>query len=404
MKTYLVGGAVRDRLLGREAKDRDYVIVGATAADVAWLEQAGYRRVGKDFPVFLHPQTHEEYALARVERKVAAGHRGFVCDASPQVTLDEDLSRRDLTINAIAQDAEGRIIDPFNGVQDLADGVLRHVSPAFAEDPLRILRVARFAAQYGFTVAEATLALMRSMVEADTLETLSAERVWAETCKALASPRPSRYLTVLRQCGALARVLPEVDRLFGVPQPAVHHPEIDTGVHTLMTLDRAAALSEDPRVRFAALVHDVGKGVTPAEAWPRHEGHEEAGVPLIMAMAERLRIPNAFRDLACAVSRYHLHCHRASEMRAGSVLKVLEALSALKQPERLELFLMACMADAQGRLGRETEPYPQADRYRRALAAARAVSAQPFLEKGHAGAKLGVLLQSARIHAIKHVL
>ncbi len=404
MDIYLVGGAVRDVLLGRTAKDRDYVVVGATAEDLTRLKAEGYRPVGKDFPVFLHPETHEEYALARVERKVGAGHCGFVCQTSERVTLEEDLSRRDLTINAIAQAADGRIIDPFQGAKDLAAGILRHVSPAFSEDPLRVLRVARFAARYNFTVAEETLALMQAMVAADTLETLSVERIWAETVKALQGPYPSQYITILRDCGALARAFPEIDRLFGVPQPAIHHPEIDTGVHTLLTLTRAAALSEDPVVRFSALVHDVGKGVTPAEEWPQHVDHEEAGVTIIEAMAQRLRIPKSYRDMARLVSRHHLRCHRALELRAGSILKVLEALGALQHPDRLETFLLACTADAQGRLGCEDTPYPQAEVYRKALAAAREVTAQPLVERGHAGPKLGLLMQSARIHAIKHVL
>lgn len=404
MNIYLVGGAVRDTLLGRPAQDRDYVIVGATADDVQQLQAEGYRPVGKDFPVLLHPETHAEYALARVERKVGAGHCGFVCEATSTVTLEEDLSRRDLTINAIAQAADGTLIDPFHGARDLQAGILRHVSPAFAEDPLRILRVARFAARYAFTVAPETLALMRDMVAADTLETLSMERVWAETLKALQTPQPVRYFTVLRDCGALVRVFPELDRLFGIPQPAAHHPEIDTGVHVLLALERATALSDDPVVRFSALVHDLGKGVTPETDWPQHHGHEEAGVALVDQLADRLKIPNAFRELGRLVSQYHLQCHRVQELRAGSVLKVLEALGALKRPERLESFLLACQADAQGRLGREATPYPQAAVFRAALAAARAVEVTPLIDKGYTGPKLGQLLRAARIRAIKRTL
>ncbi|WP_018234259.1 multifunctional CCA addition/repair protein [Thioalkalivibrio thiocyanodenitrificans] len=401
MDIYLVGGAVRDSLLGKEVRDRDYVIVGATAEDVARLESEGYAPVGKDFPVFLHPKTKEEYALARRERKVAPGHTGFAVEASPEITLEEDLSRRDLTINAMAQASDGSLIDPFNGAKDLKAGILRHVSDAFREDPLRVLRVARFAARYDFQVAWDTFELMRDMVSEGLLESLSTERVWAETQKALGEPSPQRYFEILRITGALKRLFPEVACLFGVPQPVEHHPEKDSGVHTLMVLKQAAALSDDPVVRFCALVHDLGKGVTPEAELPKHQGHEEAGVALIEQMSERLRIPTAYRQLGRLVSQHHLRAHRAFELRAGSVLKVLEALDALKRPERLETFLLACEADARGRLGREDHPYPQAEVFRVALSAAKSVDAKPLAAQGYGGAKLGELLRAGRIRAIK---
>jgi tRNA nucleotidyltransferase (CCA-adding enzyme) len=400
MKAYLVGGAVRDTLLGLEVKERDWVVVGETPEGLA---AQGFRAVGKDFPVFLHPLTHEEYALARTERKTAPGYRGFAVQADPEVTLEQDLSRRDLTINAIAMDAEGRLLDPFGGAEDLARRVLRHVSPAFGEDPVRILRAARFAARFaplGFRVAEETLALMRGMAEAGEVDALVPERVWAELVKALSEPQPGAFFEVLRECGALARLFPEIDRLFGVPQPPQHHPEIDTGVHTLLVLAQAARLSPDPAVRFAALTHDLGKGLTPPEQWPRHHGHEQTGLSALDALCRRLKVPNAYRKLAERTLRYHGHCHRALELRPGSVVDLLQRLDAFHRGESLEDFLLACEADARGRPGFEQRPYPQADWLRAARTAAAAVAAEPLLARGLRGADLGRELRQARIRTV----
>jgi tRNA nucleotidyltransferase (CCA-adding enzyme) len=367
MKTYLVGGAVRDRLLGLPVGERDWVVVGATPDD---LEGLGFRRVGRDFPVFLHPGTAEEHALARTERKTGPGHRGFVTRHSPDVTLAEDLGRRDLTINAIAEDpATGELIDPYGGGRDIESRCLRHIGPAFAEDPLRVLRVARFAARFGvlgFSVSRETLELMRAMTRAGELETLVPERVWQETRLALAAARPRAYFETLRECGALVQVFPEIEALYGVPQPPKWHPEIDTGVHTMMVLDQASRLSPDPVTRFAALTHDLGKGTTPPTEWPRHVGHEMRSVELLGRMCERLRIPNQYRDLATLVARHHGVVHRALNLRHTTVLDLLEQADALRRPERFEQFLTACEADMRGRTGFETEPYPQGDLLRTA--------------------------------------
>ena len=404
MDIYLVGGAVRDKLLGVPVKERDWVVVGATPEDMVRL---GYRPVGKDFPVFLHPETHEEYALARTERKTAPGYKGFAVHASPEVTLEEDLKRRDLTINAMAEAADGTLIDPFNGREDLAQGLLKHVSKAFVEDPVRILRVARFAARFakwGFKVAHGTHALMKQMVAAGEVDHLVPERVWTETEKALGEDRPRRFFEVLHRCGALAVVFPELDRLFGIPQPAHHHPEIDTGEHSLMVLDQAVRLSPDPRVRFAALVHDLGKGTTPATELPQHIGHEQRSVELIEALCHRLRIPNDYRDLAVKVARYHSHCHRALELRAGTLLDTLTGLDAFRRPAVLEDFLIACEADSRGRghdgQGTGDRPYPQAEVFRTAFAAARAVDARALVGQGLEGAALGERLRELRCNAI----
>ncbi len=400
VKTYLVGGAVRDRLLGRPVKDRDWVVTGSSPEEMI---ARGFRPVGKDFPVFLHPETHEEYALARTERKVAPGYHGFVFHADPAVTIEEDLGRRDLTINAIAEDPDGRLIDPFGGRQDIADRRLRHVSAAFSEDPVRLLRVARFAARlapHGFSVAEETMRLMRQMVTSGEVDALVAERVWQELESALAETRPSVFITVLRECGALARLFPEIDRLFGVPQPARYHPEIDTGLHTLMALDYAAAAGNDSVVRFAVLCHDLGKAMTPRECWPRHHGHEDAGVPAVEALCARLRAPRRMREMAVLVCRYHTHCHRAAELRPASVLKLLEAIDALRRPERLQAFVAACLADARGRQGLTDSDYPQADLLRQALATARAVDLSGLCQQGLAGEKLKQAIRRARIDAI----
>jgi tRNA nucleotidyltransferase (CCA-adding enzyme) len=394
---YKVGGAVRDKLLGRPVTDQDWVVVGATPEEL--LEQ-GYQPVGKGFPVFLHPHTREEYALARTERKVAPGYKGFVFHAAPEVTLEEDLRRRDVTINAMAEDTEGRVLDPFGGQADLAQGVLRHISPAFAEDPVRILRVARFAARFGFRVAEETAILMRAMVESGEVDALVSERVWAETEKALGEPKPRLFLEVLRHCGALARLFPEIERLFGVPQPAEHHPEIDTGDHTLRVLDQAVRLSPDPRVRFAALTHDLGKGLTPPEEWPRHHGHEGRSVELVQGLCRRYRIPNDYQDLAVQVARHHGNCHRAQELRPGTLLDLLKAVDAFRRPERFQQFLLACEADARGRTGFEDRAYPQAEFLRQALAAANRVQARELLAQGLSGEALGRALEDRRTQAI----
>lgn len=401
METYLVGGAIRDRLLGLEPNTRDYVVVGATEQEML---VAGYRRVGRDFPVFLHPETAEEYALARTERKTGPGYRGFVVHADPGVTLEQDLERRDLTVNAIAQGADGALIDPYGGARDLDARVLRHVSPAFVEDPVRILRVARFAARFhgfGFTVADETRALMKRMVVDGEVDALVPERVWQETLKALNTDHPQVFIEVLRDCGALARVFPEVDRLFGVPQPPQHHPEVDSGLHTLLTMRAAARLSPAPEVRFAAMVHDLGKGTTPAELLPKHHGHEQRGAKQVTALCRRLRVPGAFSSLAERVARYHLHCHRALELRPSTVHELLEALDAYRRPERFEQYLLACEADARGRTGLEDRDYPQADFLRGAAAAARAVEAAPLVARGLDGAALGAALQKARVAAIE---
>lgn len=359
MKIYLVGGAVRDKLLGLPVTDRDWVVVGARQNEMLDL---GYAQVGNDFPVFLHPQTKEEYALARTERKTAPGHTGFVFDANETVTLEQDLARRDLTINAIAETADGELIDPYNGQDDLAARVLRHVSPAFEEDPLRVLRVARFAARFhslGFRVAPETNAIMRKIVHSGELESLVSERVWQELAKALVSKSPEAFVTVLRDCEALGIVLPEIDVLFGVPQPAKFHPEIDTGVHLLMCLQQARLLSDDPQVLYATLVHDVGKGATDRALWPRHTGHETLGLPLLDAIAARLKVPNDFAKLAALVCEHHTKLHRLEQVDADKALALLEAIDVFRRPERLDKFLLACEADARGRTGFEDRDYPQ---------------------------------------------
>jgi tRNA nucleotidyltransferase (CCA-adding enzyme) len=401
MRIYLVGGAVRDKLLGLPVKERDWVVVGARPED---LETQGYKPVGRDFPVFLHPKTHDEYALARTERKTAAGYRGFSVHAAPEVTLEEDLRRRDLTINALAQDADGKIIDPYGGRRDIEQRVLRHVSPAFAEDPVRILRAARFAARYrhlGFRVAEETIALMRGMVDAGEADALVPERVWQELAKALREPNPPAFFEVLRACDAQALLFPEIERLYGVPQPPQYHPEIDTGVHTMLVLTQAAKLSPEPIVRFAALTHDLGKGTTPRSQWPSHRGHEKRGVALVDQLCDRLKAPNHFRELARHVARYHLHCHRALELCAATILRVLEALDAFRRPERFEQFLTACEADARGRAGLENREYPQADILRAARAAAASVNAKSLIEAGIEGPAIASALRERRIAAIK---
>jgi tRNA nucleotidyltransferase (CCA-adding enzyme) len=400
MQVYLVGGAVRDALLGLAVRERDWVVVGGTREELLRLK---YREVGRDFPVFLHPDTHEEYALARLERKVAAGYRGFTVEFGPEVTLEEDLARRDLTINAIAQSADGTVLDPYGGRRDLEARLLRHVSPAFVEDPVRVLRVARFAARFaplGFTVAPETLALMRAMVERREVDALVAERVWQETEKALREPKAGEFFKVLRECGALQPIYPEIDALFGVPQPAQWHPEIDTGLHTLMVLDQAALLSTEPTVRFAALVHDLGKGTTPREEWPSHRGHEERSVSLIEALAQRLRLPGDYRDLAIIVARYHGIVHRAFELKPSTILEFMERADAFRRPERFAQALLACEADSRGRTGLEEVPYPQRGYLSRARDAAAAVKPSPEDVAACTGPEIAERLHRRRTQAI----
>jgi len=375
MQVYLVGGAVRDELLGLPVKERDWCVVGATPNE---LIDQGYRQVGKDFPVFLHPETNEEYALARTERKTAPGYHGFDFDTSPDVTIEDDLSRRDLTINALARDDAGRVIDPFGGLDDINHRLLRHVSDAFVEDPVRILRVAKFAARFadlGFRVAPETRDLMRQMVADGEADSLVPDRVWKETEGALAAPNPRLYFEALRACGALRVVFPEIDTLFGVPQTKKWHPEIDTGLHTMMVIEQAAMLSDATEVRFAALVHDLGKGTTDASDLPSHPGHEKRGCRLIKELGDRLPLPRACRDLGLLVAEYHTHCHRAFELRPDTIVKVFEKTDAFRRPERFEAFLLACEADARGRTGLEFRAYPQAQRFRTAFAAASSVDA-----------------------------
>lgn len=409
MKTYLVGGAVRDDLLGLSDSDRDWVVVGATPEQ---MHDAGFTPVGKDFPVFLHPSTKEEYALARTERKSGTGYKGFTVYAAPSVTLEEDLQRRDLTINAMAKDEHGRLIDPWGGEADLKARILRHVSPAFAEDPLRVLRVARFAARFkaqGFTIAEETQQLMQSMSASGELSALIAERVWREFDTALQGPEPRVFIETLRSCGALAVLLPEVDKLFGVPQVAKWHPEVDTGLHTLMSLDQACVLSTDPSVRFAVLMHDVGKGLTPEDNWPHHYGHEQLGIDAIAAACQRLRVPTGYADLARLGSQYHTHCHRAEELKPTTLLKVLEALDAFRRPGRLEKFLLVCEADARGRTGFENRDYPQAQILREAWVRANAISVPALLERNpvEPGPQAGEIIKQrvakARVAAIRGI-
>ncbi len=400
MQVYLVGGAVRDAMLGLPVKERDWVVVGGTREQ---LLARGYREVGREFPVFLHPETHEEYALARLERKVAPGYRGFAVQFGPEVTLEEDLARRDLTINAIARTGDGTLLDPFGGTRDLDARVLRHVSTAFVEDPVRLLRVARFAARFaplGFTVAPETLELMRAMVLRREVDALVPERVWAETDKALREPAAAQFFRVLRACGALRVVFPEIEALFGVPQPPQWHPEIDTGVHTLMVLDQAVALSSDAAVRFAALVHDLGKGGTPRAEWPGHRGHEERGVALIDSLADRLRIPNTFRELALLVARHHGVVHRSLELRPGTILELLEKVDAFRRPERFADMLLACEADSRGRAGLEEQPYPQRAWLQAARDAASAIKPTASDMAGRSGIEIAAQLRRARGDAI----
>lgn len=400
MEVYLVGGAVRDERLGLPVKERDWCVVGATPEEMI---NDGYKQVGKDFPVFLHPKTGEEYALARTERKTAAGYHGFAFDTSASVTIEEDLSRRDLTINALAMDTNGKLIDPFGGMQDLEKRLIRHVSDAFVEDPVRILRAAKFAARFanlGFRIAPQTRDLMRQMVADGEADALVPDRVWKETEAALAGPNPRLYFEALRSCGALKIVFPEVDRLFGIPQPQKWHPEIDTGLHTMMVIEQAEPLSDDVEVRFAALVHDLGKGNTNPAELPSHPGHEQRGKKLIKKMAERLPVPRTCRDLGMIVAEYHTHCHRAFELRDDTVVKVLERTDAFRRPQRFEQFLVACEADARGRTGFENREYPQAGHLRSAFAAALTVDAAS-IAKDTEDSQIADAIRLARVSVVQ---
>ncbi len=396
-----MGGAVRDKLLGKPGKDSDWVVVGGTPEE---MEEQNFKPVGKDFPVFLHPETKEEYALARTERKSGKGYKGFTFHTSTDITLEEDLARRDLTINAIAEDHTGKLIDPFNGKQDIADKILRHVSPAFVEDPLRVLRVARFAAQFGFRIAPETMSLMKEISESGELDALVPERVWNELERAMGETYPSRFVLALQACNALGILFPEIERLFGVPQPEKYHPEIDTGIHTLMSLNQASRLSQDPQIRFATLVHDLGKGTTPKEKLPSHHGHEERGVKLIKALCKRYRAPKQYQELAIQVSRHHFSCHRIEEMRAETILKKLESMDAFRRPERFEKFLICCEADARGRTGFEDRAYPPADYFRRALDAANEVDNESLRQRGLEGKAMAEAIKIERINLISDTL
>jgi tRNA nucleotidyltransferase (CCA-adding enzyme) len=400
MQVYLVGGAVRDEQLGVPHHERDWCVVGATPDEMLAL---GYQQVGKDFPVFIHPDSGEEYALARTERKTGPGYHGFAFDCSPDVSIEDDLSRRDLTINAIAKDAGGKLIDPYHGAADIENRILRHVSSAFAEDPVRILRVAKFAARLrslDFTIAPETMQLMRQMVRDGEVDALVPDRVWKETEAALCGPHVRVYFEVLRDCGALRALLPELDALFGVPQPPEWHPEIDTGLHVLMVLEQAELLSDDLEVRFAALTHDLGKGNTPRNKLPSHPGHETRGCKMIRHIADRLPVPNNCRDLALLVAEFHTHCHRALELRSKTILKVLEKTDAFRRPERFEQFLLTCEADARGRAGLEDRRYPQANHFRDAYAAAAAIDAGA-IANAEERSKIPTAIRRARLAAIR---
>lgn len=401
MRVYRVGGAVRDRLLGREVNDSDWVVVGSSPKE---MEGLGYRRVGKDFPVYLHPETHEEYALARTERKTGRGYYGFSVDSSSSVTLEEDLSRRDLTINAIAEDQDGSLIDPYNGQSDLHAGILRHVSPAFVEDPLRVLRVARFSARFGFDVASETNALMREISSGDELLALAVERVWSELERALCEGQPDRFIRTLRACGALVVLFPEIDRLFGVPQPEKHHPEIDTGEHICLALNQAANYGANSSIRFAVLVHDLGKGTTSPTLLPSHVGHEERGTSLVSNFCDRFKVPKSHRGIALTVTKYHLQVHRVHTLKPGKLLRLLLNLDALRRPQRFEEILLACAIDATGRGGKTQDPYPAADYLRKACEIVRDVDVRKLTTQNLDSEKFREALDNARLDALTKVL
>ena len=401
MQVFCVGGAVRDELLGLIVKDRDFVVVGSTPAE---MESLGYKAVGKDFPVFLHPKTYEEYALARTERKTAKGYKGFQVHADPDVTLEQDLARRDLTINAIAKDDEGQLIDPYHGLDDLNKKILRHVSPAFSEDPVRILRAARFAARFiDFSVAPETLALMREMVENGEVDALVPERVWQELAKGLMEVKPSRMFAVLRACGALQKIMPELDALWGVPQPEMYHPEIDTGVHIMMVIDYAASCGYSLPIRFAALTHDLGKGTTPKEMWPRHTGHEVRSVTLLQNVSKRLRVPNECKELAQIVAKFHGKVHQVSQMRPDTVLQFLIDTDAIRQPQRFKDFLLACECDLRGRTGFESAECPEAKVLNGLLEAVLAVDAGAVARLHTAPEAIKKAVFEARLAAVTEV-
>ncbi|EWH09626.1 metal dependent phosphohydrolase [Catenovulum agarivorans DS-2] len=403
MQVYLVGGAVRDKLLNLKVKDKDWVVVGATPKQMLDL---GYQQVGKDFPVFLHPKSKQEYALARTERKIAGGYTGFECQFGTDVSLEQDLIRRDLTINAIAEDDNGQLIDPHNGLADIQAKLLRHVSPAFVEDPLRVLRVARFAARYhslGFTIAAETIELMQQMVNHGELNHLQPERIWLETEKALMTGAPQIYFKILKQVGALKVIMPELDCLWGIPNPEKWHPEIDTGIHCMMVVEQASKLSESTEVRFAALCHDLGKGLTPPEMWPRHHGHEKAGVQLVKDVCSRLRIPNHFRDLACITSEFHCHIHKAYELKSTTYLKMFDKTDLWRKPERFKQFLLCCLADFKGRKDFENRDYPQFEHVRKIADACLSIKAQPFLQQGYKGLQIKQKIYDERIKVIKQL-
>jgi tRNA nucleotidyltransferase (CCA-adding enzyme) len=403
VQTYLVGGAVRDKLLNYPVKDKDWVVVGATPQQ---LLDDGFKQVGKDFPVFLHPETSEEYALARTERKSGKGYYGFEVHAAPDVTLEQDLERRDLTINAIAMDQQQQLVDPFNGQQDIKDRVLRHVSPAYAEDPLRVLRTARFAARFhhlGFSIAPETLQLMSKLAASGELKNLTAERVWQETEKALSERSPQVYFEVLRECGGLTDWFPEIECLWGIPNPEQWHPEIDTGIHTMMVLQQSCLLSKDTVTRYAALCHDLGKGVTPKEMWPSHRGHEKLGVPIIDKLSKRLKVPVKYNQLAKIVSEFHLHLHRVEDLTPKTIVKVLERTDSFKKQDRFEQFLLACEADFRGRTGFETKSYPQADIMRKAQAVCETISVKEIIAEGYHGKQVGEEIHRQRVSRVKHM-
>ncbi|TXT26499.1 MAG: tRNA nucleotidyltransferase (CCA-adding enzyme) [Gallionellaceae bacterium] len=400
-KIYCVGGAVRDRLLGLPVQDHDWVVVGGTPEDMV---ARGFQPVGKDFPVFLHPETHEEYALARTERKTAPGYKGFVIHAAPEVTLEQDLLRRDFTVNAIAEDADGKLTDPYGGEADLRAGILRHVSAAFSEDPVRILRAARFVARFGFSIAPETMALMRGMVENGEVDALVPERVWQELARGLMEKSPAGFFTTLRECGALARILPEVDALFGVPQPFHYHPEGDCGTHTLLVLEDAARHGHALEMRFAALAHDLGKGNTPKDILPRHIGHEARGADLLRALCERLRVPGECRDLGLLAARYHGDIHRASELRPDTIVRLFQRCDAWRRPERFAQLLQVCASDARGRTGHESDAYPQAEYLLSALHAAQAVDAGEIARQCEDSHLIAERVRLARIVAVERAI
>ena len=401
MKTYLVGGAVRDKLLGLPVKDRDWVVIGATPKKMI---EEGFEPIGENFPVFLHPKTKEEYALARTERKSGKGYKGFVFYSSPKVTLEDDLKRRDLTINAIAEDENGELIDPYGGEADLKNGILRHVSPAFVEDPLRVLRIARFAACFGFKIADETIKLLHIISKSNELDTLTPERVWSEMEKALAGKYPTRFILALRSCNALKILFPEIDALFGIPQDKKYHPEIDVGRHTLMALNQSVQLSSDPIVRFSVLVHDLGKATTPKEQLPNHDGHETRGINIIDSVCERYKIPNKYHDLAACVSEFHIVCHQIQEMEPKEILERLEKLDAFRRPERFKKFLISCESDSRGRAGFEEKEFPQAKYFLNALEISRGVNVGLLANKSLKGKELGEALRKERIKILEEAL